>query len=63
MWHSKEKDEVIRDLESNARGLSTEKIRLKREEFGYNELKERRKTSAMQILLSQFGNTFTQSCF
>jgi Ca2+-transporting ATPase len=59
LWHSKEKDDVIRDLESNARGLSTEKIRLKREEFGYNELKERRKTSALQLFLSQFGNTFT----
>ncbi|MCW4053497.1 MAG: HAD-IC family P-type ATPase, partial [Candidatus Bathyarchaeota archaeon] len=59
LWHSKEIDEVIRDLESNARGLSTEKIRTKREEFGYNELKERRKTSALQIFLSQFGNTFT----
>jgi Ca2+-transporting ATPase len=59
LWYSKEKDEVIRDLESNARGLSTEKIRLKREEFGYNELKERKKTSALQIFLSQFGNTFT----
>jgi Ca2+-transporting ATPase len=58
-WHSKERDEVIRDLDSNARGLSTEKIRLKREEFGYNELKERRKTSTLQIFLSQFRNTFT----
>jgi Ca2+-transporting ATPase len=58
-WHSKEKDEVVRDLDSNNRGLSTENIRLKREKFGYNELKERRKTSALQIFLSQFRNTFT----
>jgi Ca2+-transporting ATPase len=58
-WHSKEKEEVIRALESDTGGLSTDKIRLKRQEFGYNELKERRKTSALQIFLSQFRNTFT----
>jgi Ca2+-transporting ATPase len=58
-WHSKEKEEVIRALESDIGGLSTDKIRLKRQEFGYNELKERRKTSALQIFLSQFRNTFT----
>lgn len=58
-WHSKEKEEVIRDLESDASGLSTEQIKLKRQEFGYNELKERRKTSTLQIFLSQFRNTFT----
>ena len=58
-WHSKEKEEVIRDLESDVRGLSTEEVRRKREEFGYNELKERRKTSTLQSFLSQFKNTFT----
>ena len=58
-WHSKEKEEVIRALESDTGGLSIDKIRLKRQEFGYNELKERRKTSALQIFLSQFRNTFT----
>jgi len=59
LWHSKEKEEVIRDLESDDKGLSAQKVKLKRQEFGYNELKERRKTSTLQIFLSQFRNTFT----
>jgi Ca2+-transporting ATPase len=57
-WHSKEKEEVIRDLESDLKGLSAEKVERKRREFGYNELKERKRASALQILLSQFRNTF-----
>jgi Ca2+-transporting ATPase len=57
-WHSKEKEEVIRDLGSDLKGLSFEKVERKRREFGYNELKERKRASALQILLSQFRNTF-----
>jgi Ca2+-transporting ATPase len=57
-WHSKEKEEVIRDLQSDLEGLSAEKVELKRKEFGYNELKERKRASALQIFLSQFRNTF-----
>jgi Ca2+-transporting ATPase len=57
-WHSKEKEEVIRNLESDLRGLSAEKVLLKRQEFGYNELKERKRASALQIFFSQFRNTF-----
>jgi Ca2+-transporting ATPase len=57
-WHSKEKEEAIRDLQSDLGGLSAEKVELKRQEFGYNELKERKRASALQIFLSQFRNTF-----
>jgi Ca2+-transporting ATPase len=57
-WHSKEKEEVIHDLESDLGGLSAEKVELKRREFGYNELRERKRASALQIFLSQFRNTF-----
>ena len=57
-WHSKEKEEVIRVLQSDIGGLSAEKVELKRREFGYNELKERKKTSPLQIFLAQFKNIF-----
>jgi len=57
-WHSKEKGEVIRDLESDLGGLNAEKVELKRREFGYNELEERKRASALQIFLAQFRNTF-----
>jgi Ca2+-transporting ATPase len=57
-WHSKEKEEVIHDLESDLGGLSAEKVELKRRDFGYNELRERKRASALQIFVSQFRNTF-----
>lgn len=57
-WHSKEKEEVIRDLKSDTRGLNAAIVELKRREYGYNEIKERKKSSALQIFLSQFRNTF-----
>jgi Ca2+-transporting ATPase len=58
LWHSKEKEKVILDLESDLKGLSAEKVERKRREFGYNELKERKRTSALQIFFSQLRNTF-----
>ena len=57
-WHSKEKEEVLRVLQSDKGGLSAEQVELKRREFGYNELKERKKASPLQIFLSQFRNIF-----
>ncbi|HII85296.1 TPA: cation-translocating P-type ATPase [Candidatus Bathyarchaeota archaeon] len=57
-WHSKKIEAVILELGSDSKGLSAEKIELKRREFGYNELRERKKTSALQIFLSQFRNIF-----
>ena len=58
-WHSKKKEQVLQDLQSGSEGLSVEKVDLKRQEFGYNELKERKRASALQIFFSQFKNTFT----
>jgi Ca2+-transporting ATPase len=58
-WFSKEKEEVIRDLESDLGGLSPDKVEQKRQKFGYNELRERKRRTALQIFLSQFKNTFS----
>jgi Ca2+-transporting ATPase len=57
-WFSK-KEEVIRDLESDLGGLSSDKVELKRRKFGYNELRELPRISVTQIFLSQFKNTFS----
>ncbi len=58
-WFSKEKEDVINDLESDLQGLSFEKVEQKRLKFGYNELKEQERKSSVQIFLSQFKNTFS----
>lgn len=57
-WHSKEEEEIVRVLQSDVGGLSAEKIELKRREFGYNELKARKKTSPLRIFFAQFRNIF-----
>ncbi len=62
-WHSKREEEIIRALRSSKRGLSADEVKLKRSEFGYNELKERKKASPLQIFLAQFKNTFALMLF
>src|SRR4030065_1373673 len=58
MCHAKETEEVIRALQSDLKGLSVEKAEANLREFGYNELKRRKKASPLQIFLSQFKNIF-----
>jgi len=58
MWHAKETEEVIRALQSDLKGLSVEKAEANLREFGYNELKRRKKASPLQIFLAQFKNIF-----
>lgn len=58
-WFSKEKDEVIRSLDSGLEGLTLNKVKQKQQEYGFNELRERERKSSFQIFLSQFKNTFS----
>lgn len=57
-WHAIEEEEVIRSLESSLKGLTAEEAKQRLTEFGYNELKERKKASLLQIFLDQFKNFF-----
>lgn len=58
-WFSKEKDEVVHNLGSSLEGLTLDKVKQKRQEYGYNELRERERKSSFQVFLSQFKNTFS----
>src|SRR3972149_10623898 len=58
MWHAKETEEVIRALQSDLKGFSVEKAEANLREFGYNELKRRKRASPLQIFLAQFKNIF-----
>lgn len=49
--------EVFRTLNSVPEGLSNEEAHKRNKEFGLNELKESKKTSAITIFLSQFKNS------
>jgi Ca2+-transporting ATPase len=57
-WHSKEIKEVLADLKADPKGLSREEAERRLTEFGYNELKERKRTTPLQIFLGQFKDIF-----
>jgi Ca2+-transporting ATPase len=57
-WHAEDIDEVTKNLKSQANGLTAEQVEQRLREYGYNELKERKKVTALQIFLAQFKNIF-----
>ena len=57
-WHSKRIEEVLDDLKTNPKGLSREEAERRLNEFGYNELKEKKRVTPLQIFLGQFKDIF-----
>lgn len=53
-WHSMSVREVLSKLETSEEGLSEEEARKRLEKFGFNELKEMRRESPLQMFLEQF---------
>jgi len=58
-WHAVEIGDAIQALQSDFNGLSHEEIEARLREFGYNEMRKRKRASPLQIFLSQFRNVFT----
>jgi len=57
-WHSKTVEAVLEELQTDPFGLEEEEVKQRLEKYGLNELKERKRTSALQILLNQFKDIF-----
>jgi Ca2+-transporting ATPase len=57
-WHSKESEQVLNELKVDQQGLSSEEAKRRLDEFGYNELKEKKKVTPFQIFLRQFKDVF-----
>ncbi len=53
-WHQREMREVIEELRSSPMGLSSEEARRRLEEYGPNELKEKKKKTPFAMFLDQF---------
>ncbi|MDA8338656.1 MAG: HAD-IC family P-type ATPase, partial [Nitrospiraceae bacterium] len=53
-WHQKEINEVIKDLGSFLQGISSEEAQKRFEEYGPNELKEKKKKSPFMMFFDQF---------
>ena len=57
-WHAMETEELKRALKANEKGLSEEEAKRRLQEFGPNELVERKRVTPFQIFLSQFKDIF-----
>jgi Ca2+-transporting ATPase len=57
-WHSKETEQVLSELKVDQKGLSNEEAERRLSEFGYNELKEKKGVTPLQIFLNQFKDVF-----
>ena len=57
-WHGMETEELFRALKTSSKGLSEKEIQRRLEEFGPNELVERKRVTPFQIFLGQFKDVF-----
>ena len=55
-WHSKDSEEVLRDLQSSPSGLSTEESEKRLAEQGPNTIPEKRRRTLASIVLGQFSD-------
>jgi Ca2+-transporting ATPase len=57
-WHSKKSEQVLSELKVDQTGLSSEEVKRRLDEFGYNELKAKKRVTPLQIFLNQFKDIF-----
>ncbi len=57
-WHSKPVENLLEELQTDPFGLKEEEVKQRLEKYGFNELKERKRTSPIQIFLNQFRDVF-----
>jgi len=57
-WHAISSEEIMEALKTSQQGLTKDEVERRLQEFGYNELKERKKVTALQIFLGQFKDIF-----
>jgi Ca2+-transporting ATPase len=57
-WHAMDKDSVLQALKSSQTGLSAEEAKRRLSEYGYNELKEKKRRTALQMFLEEFKDIF-----
>ncbi len=56
MWHRLEAKEIFAKLSTTDKGLNDKEAEKRLQQYGYNELKEQKKISDVQLFLEQFKN-------
>lgn len=54
MWHDKKEQEIFKVLKTSKDGLGEKEAEKRLQEYGYNEIKDAKKISAVKIFLEQF---------
>jgi Ca2+-transporting ATPase len=57
-WHSKEPEQVLSELKVGPEGLTDQEAKTRLEQYGYNELTEKKKITPLQVFLGQFKDIF-----
>ena len=57
-WHSLSEEEIFRKLNTSSKGLSQKEAEERLKKYGYNELAEKKRRTALQMFLSQFKDVF-----
>ena len=57
-WHAMDKEEVLNNIQSNLQGLSNEEAKQRLAKYGFNELMEKKRRTALQMFLEEFKDIF-----
>jgi len=57
-WHAKSVDQSLEELNGDRNGLSEQEAGVRLQQYGPNELKEKRRRTAIQMFLSEFKDIF-----
>jgi Ca2+-transporting ATPase len=57
-WHSEEPEEVMRAFSVTQEGLTSQQAQERLKEYGYNELKEKKRKTALRMFLDEFKDIF-----
>lgn len=57
-WHSLEKEEVLKELNTSLKGLSEEEVKTRLKKFGFNEIAKKKRITPFKIFLNQFKDVF-----
>jgi len=57
-WHAMAVDEALKRLETSKDGLTEQEAKARLEQYGFNELKERKRRTPIQMFLDEFKDIF-----
>lgn len=57
MHHTQTQDELFKEFDTQAEGLSTQEVKIRLEKYGLNELKKTKSFQAIKAFMAQFQSS------